>query len=372
MFRDASPLIALNPPALHSGVAVTDVDGDGRFEFVVAGCNGPNRVLRWAGSQLRDCIVPDLADISRDAVGVAAGDIDGDGREELYVLNSNRADRLFDVQPDGRWVDLFSAADDRSFHNRSAGRNVAAIDRRGVGRYGFFIANHGSAMRLFELGRDGSLADLAPSLGLALLGGGRGVLTLPVFSEHPDVFCVNEQGPNFAFRNRRNGTFVECAGELGLTDPQEHARGVTAFDFGDGKRFGLCWGNWDGPHRVMLPRENGTWKDHATPGLAFPSAVRTVIAADFDNDGHDELFFHNMGEANRLFAWLPRERQTLQCSTLVRPSTPMVLAPEQPCATSTMMACWNCSYRAGSRERSRWASISHARRRGTASCVCGR
>src|SRR4029079_13494428 len=36
-------------------------------------------------------------------------------------------------------------------------------------------------------------------------------------------------------------------------------------------------------------------------GLAFPSSVRTVIAADFDNDGYDELFFNNIGEANRLF-----------------------------------------------------------------------
>jgi len=29
--------------------------------------------------------------------------------------------------------------------------------------------------------------------------------------------------------------------------------------------------------------------------------VRTVIAADFDNDGNDELFFNNLGEPNRVF-----------------------------------------------------------------------
>jgi hypothetical protein len=29
--------------------------------------------------------------------------------------------------------------------------------------------------------------------------------------------------------------------------------------------------------------------------------VWTVVAADFDNDGHDELFFNNLGEPNRLF-----------------------------------------------------------------------
>jgi hypothetical protein len=308
MFSDVSTLVAHNPPGLHYGVAVTDLDADGRFEFVVAGFGGPNRVLRWAGGKLRDAAPPDLADIARQAVGLAAGDIDGDGREELYILNTDTfsgpkqfADRLFDPHPDGRWEDLFSLPQNRSVRNLSAGRSVAAIDRRGVGRYGFFVASHGQPMRLYELGRDGVLTDLAAPLGLALVAGGRGVLTLPLFSDHPDIVCANEQGANAVFRNRGDGTFSECAAELGLMDPEEHARGVTALDAGDELGLALCWGNWEGPHRVMVRREGGPWKDHATPGLAFPSAVRTVIAADFDNDGHDELFFNNVGEPNRLF-----------------------------------------------------------------------
>ena len=31
--------------------------------------------------------------------------------------------------------------------------------------------------------------------------------------------------------------------------------------------------------------------------------IRTVIAADFDNDGVEEIFFNNIGQPNRLFAW---------------------------------------------------------------------
>jgi hypothetical protein len=292
---------------LHYGVAVADLAGGGRGDFVVAGFGGPNRVLRWDGGRLRETAPPDLADLARQAVGVAAGDLDGDGREELYVLNTDTfsgpkqlADRLFDPHPDGRWEDLFSRPENRLLRNLSAGRSVAVIDRRGVGRYGFFVANYGRPMRLYELAPDGRLADLAPPLGLAGVAGGRGVLTLPVFSDHPDVLCVNEHGPNFAFRNRGDGTFAECGADAGLDDPDEHGRGVAAFDAGDGG-FGLCWGNWEGPHRVMARTAGGAWRNHATPGLAFPSAVRTVIAADFDNDGHDELFFNNIGEPNRLF-----------------------------------------------------------------------
>ncbi|MDB5308171.1 MAG: hypothetical protein JWO38_2373 [Gemmataceae bacterium] len=309
MFRDVSDQIAHNPPGRYSGVAVADVDGDGRFEFVVAGFAGPNRVLKWAGGQLRDIAPPVLADPDRQAVGVTAADLDGDGAEELYVLNTDTftgpkwfADRLFKRAPDGQWEDLFARPANRPVWNLAAGRAVAAIDRRGGGRYGFFVANCGQPARLYELGPAGLLVDLAPPLELSRAAGAWGVLAAPLFGAHTDLFCANEGGPNFLFRNRGNGTFEECAGGLQLADPDEHGRAAAAVDLDGDGRLDLCWGNWEGPHRLMVRRaDRAAWRDRATPGLAFPSAVRTVIAADFDNDGHDELFFNNAGEPNRLF-----------------------------------------------------------------------
>lgn len=330
MFVEMSRLVAHNPPALHNGVAVADLDGDGQFEFVVAGFGGPNRLLRWSNGQLRDVAPPELADAEALAVGLAAGDFDGDGREELYILNTDSfsgtkrvSDRLFDSQPDRRWVDLFARPENEHLLNRAADRNVSVIDRRGVGRYGFFVANHDEPMRLFERGPDCSLTDLAPPLSLGLTTCGRGALTLPVFGFHPDIICVNEHGPNLVFRNRGDGTFDECAIEMRLDDPGEQGRGIAAFDAGG--EFGLCLGNWEGPHRLMIRRENATWKDHATAGLAFPSAIGTVIAADFDNDGHDELFFNNIGEPNRLFRVLANpDRETRS----IRPVADVLGSPE--------------------------------------------
>jgi len=161
------------------------------------------------------------------------------------------------------------------------------------------VANYARPMRLYELAPDGTLADLARSLDLDATAGGRGILAAPLFADHTDLLCVNEHGPNLLFRNRGDGTFEECAARLRLGDPDEHGRGVAAVDVGGS--LGVCWGNWEGPHRLMVPRPDGTWKDRATAGLAFPSAVRTVIAADFDNDGRDELFFNHIREPNRLF-----------------------------------------------------------------------
>jgi hypothetical protein len=222
MFQDVSGLVAHNPPGLHYGVAVVAPEG-ARLCVAVAGFGGANRLLAWSGGALRDAAPPELADGGRQAVALAGGDFDGDGREELYVLNADTfsgpkrfADRLLKRRPDGGWYDLFEEPINAAVRNLASGRSVAAIDRRGVGRYGFFVANHGRPMRLYERAPGGAVADLAPPLGLARVAGGRGVLALPVFSSSPDIFCANEQGANLAFRNRGDGTFEEVADVLGL------------------------------------------------------------------------------------------------------------------------------------------------------------
>src|ERR1700722_6901230 len=228
MFTDVSGIIAHNPPRLSSGVAVADLDADDRLEFVVAGFGGPNRVLRWLSGQLRDAAPPLVTDNGRYAAGVAAGDIDGDGREELYVVNVNvgigtegTTDRLFKRRLDGSWEDLFAIPEKRSTQNLSTGHSVAAIDRRGTGRYGFIVANHGRPMSLYEIGRDGALVDLALPLGLGFATKCRGIMALPLFSDCPDIICTAEDAPNLVFRNKGDGSFEECAERMNLQDAGE-------------------------------------------------------------------------------------------------------------------------------------------------------
>ena len=188
MFTDRSDLLQPNPAQLNYGVAVTDVDHDGSFELFVAGFSFPNRVYKWTGNGFADVASAVLADPQRRAIGVAAADIDSDGREEIYVLNTDTfagakqfADRLF-VYGDS-WRDLFSLPENAAALNLTAGRSVAAVDRFGAGRYGFIVANYGGPMRLYELDADGYIRDVAPSAGLALTTGGRGLVSLPLVSE---------------------------------------------------------------------------------------------------------------------------------------------------------------------------------------------
>lgn len=308
MFLDFSGRIASNSPGLYYGACVFDYDGDGELEIFVACHNGPNRLLKWLDGALVDVAPTALADAQRQAIGVAAGDFNGDGREELYVLNTDTyagpkefADRLFARRADGRWEDLFQKSENRSVRNLNAGRSVAVLDRRGTGRYSFLVANYGRPMRLYELGPNHKIADLASCLKLTEVTGGRALWTGPLVTTFTDILCLNEHGRNFLYANQGDGNFEECSDEFGLADEEEHGRGIAVFDAnGDGKLDVAC-GNWEGPHRLMVRRIDNTFRNQATPAMAFPSANRNVLAADFDNDGTEELFFNNIGEPNRLF-----------------------------------------------------------------------
>jgi hypothetical protein len=308
MFTDRSDLLRDNPTQLNYGVAVVDVLGNGQFAFFVAGFGFANQALCWDGSGYRDVAGPVLADETRRAIGVAAGDIDGDGREEIYILNTDTfagpkhfADRLFDFH-DGTWHDLFAQPQYRSLANLAAGRSVACIDRSGQGRYGFFVANYGRPMRLYELDSDGQLVDMAPELGMNFTTGGRSLLVGPILSNYQDLFAANEHGSNFFFRNRGDGHFDEIAQSIGLADDEENGRGVAILDADGDGLWDIVLGNWEGRNRLFMQETPGYFRDRAPLGMALPTTVRTVIAADFDNDGYEEILFNNIGEPNRLFA----------------------------------------------------------------------
>jgi hypothetical protein len=327
VFTDRSHLIEQNPPMLGYGICVTDVDGDGRFEFFVAGFGFPNRTLAWEEGRLVDRFDRALSAYERQAIGVAAADIDGDGREEIYVLNTDTfsgakrfGDHLF-ARRDYQWVDLFTLPQNEDVINRLAGRSVCAVDRTGGGLYDFLVANYGGPMRLYEHGDGDDLYDVARRAGVALTAGGRALVSLPLVSPpgQMDIFAANENSPNFLFVSRGDGTFSEQAQPMGIADAGGHGRGVAVLDADGDGYFDVVVGNWQDEHRLWMQVAPGYFEDAATPEMRRPSAVRTVIAADFDNDGYEEIFFNNIGESNRLFGWRDGEWMRLDIGDAAEP-----------------------------------------------------
>jgi ASPIC and UnbV/FG-GAP-like repeat len=69
-----------------------------------------------------------------------------------------------------------------------------------------------------------------------------------------------------------------------------------------------------------LQQEPSKFRDTAPMAMTIPSRIRTVIAADFDNDGYDELFFNNIGQPNRLFGYRSGKWISLDTGDALEPS----------------------------------------------------
>ncbi len=324
MFIDCGERIAGNRPHTGHGVTVTDIDGDGVFEFLVSGTGMANRVLKWDGGRLVDIADSTLADSAALTTCLIAGDIDGDGREEIYACSQEhdpgegQADRLF--APFGaHWHDLFSRPENAEVAENATGQVVACLDRTGRGRYGFAVGSAGDPLALYELDSRGRLINTAEDAGLDVAVDARALVALALVSDRMDLFVHVDGGANCLFRNLGDGSFEEVATRRGLADPRQRGRGLAIVDAGGSGLLDLLCGVWHGSHRLFLQRAGGGFSEEAPAEMSLPSHTNSVIAADFDNDGFPELLFLNHGQPNRLFAMRHEEWTAIDVGDAAEP-----------------------------------------------------
>ena len=303
-FQDISNIIEDNKDRLSYGVSVTDFNKDGKYEFVVTGFGYPNLALKYADGKLINSIKSKLfLDKDRKTIGVAACDIDQDGFEEIYFLNTDTysgekkySDRLLDNERN--IFDYFEIDKNIKNLNLTAGRSVVCVDREGLGKYGIYVANYGGPTRFYEID-DSEVFDLAPALNIDQTTGGRAVVAGHIISNQVDIFAANERGSNFLYKNK-NGTFSDVAGEKRIQDVFQNGRGTSLTDFNYNGQLDIITGNWNGYHRIFV-REKDIFNDKSSLDFRSPTLIRTIISADFDNDGYDEIFMNNIGQPNKLF-----------------------------------------------------------------------
>ena len=305
-FKDISHLIENNIPRLSYGIAVTDIDNDNKFDFIVTGYQYPNLALSFKKKKIKNIINQKMfADQNRRAIGIAACDVDTDGKEEIYILNTDSfsgkkiyADRLLDFDDNRNFKDLFEDSINKQSLNFISGRSVACVDRMGNGKNSIYVSNYGGPARFYSI-QGKKIVDEAPKLNINKITGGRAIVAGHILSDRVDMFVSNERGPNFLYKNLKN-KFVNVAKRYGVEDIHQNGRGTVLADILYRGKLDIISANWQGYHRIYVLRKN-KFLDLLDLSFNRPSKARTIISADFDNDGYDEIFINNIGQSNKLF-----------------------------------------------------------------------
>ena len=304
-FKDITNKIVDNPKRLSYGISVADIDQNGKYEFIVTGFGYPNLALTYENGNLINIANQNIfSDKFRKTIGVAACDVDRDGYEEIYFLNTDTysgakkySDRLIDLV-ESKFLDLFEIKKNKENLNLTAGRSVACVDRKGDGSYGIYVSNYGGPTRFYEI-ENKKIKDKSINLNLNKVTGGRAVVSGHILTDRSDIFAANERGANFLLKNN-NGVFEDLAFNYRVDDVIQNGRGTALSDILYRGRLDIISGNWQGYHRAYVLKDN-QFKDIGNNKFDRPSRIRTIISADFDNDGYDEVFMNNIAEPNKLF-----------------------------------------------------------------------
>jgi len=276
--------------------------------------------------------------------GVAVLDYDRDGKRDLFFVNASRLEpfppdqeptnHLYRNVGDGRFVDVTSSA---GLTRSGWGQGVCAADYDNDGYEDLFVTYYGSNV-LYRNNGDGTFRDATGGAGLPVSGTrwGTGAAFLDYDRDgRLDLFVANyvdfdvkstpqrgekefctwrgvpvfcgprglPGGSNVLYHGKADGTFVDVTRESGIRMPKGYyAFGAVVSDFDNDGLADIYVACDSTPNILYRNQGDGTFKDTAVlSGVAYNAdgnlqAGMGVAAADYDNDGHFDLFKTNFSE----------------------------------------------------------------------------
>jgi hypothetical protein len=293
------------PEITGAGVALFDYDNDGDLDvyFLQGAAIGPATDAplsfpppehHWPGNRLfRNDLVPSgilhFTDVTEAAgvghegygMGVAVADYDADGNLDLYVTNFG-PNVLYHNNGDGTFSDVTgqSGADDKRWST-----SAAFVDYDGDGNLDLFYTSYvnfsiENNRECFEPAGERDYCDPAVYTPLS----GR------------------------LLRNDGKGRFSDVTASAGIDQAFGSGLGVTCADFNGDRLIDIYVANDGNPNQLWINQGGGRFRDMAlASGAALNADGRAeagmgVTAADFDQDGDQDLFMtHLARETNTLY-----------------------------------------------------------------------
>ena len=290
-----------------SGVALADVDGDGRCDIYLCGLDSPNHLYLnrgdWKFMEVASSYGIDCA--GKDSTGAALADLDGDGDPDLIVNTIHSGTLIFRNDGDG-----FKPIQDEAAGMALAkgGMSLAIADIDTDGRLDFYVAHY----------RDTTLMDMPNTHFNFRTAGGKRVIStvdgVPVKgSRYENRFRINERGgieenglPDVLylnlgeFRFERNvvggNRFMTSKGKQMHGGLLEWGLSVMFRDVNrDGKPDIYVCNDFDGLDRLWLNSGKGQFREAPALTLRKTSMFSMGIDfADINRDGLDDFFVVDM------------------------------------------------------------------------------
>jgi hypothetical protein len=271
-------------PGWAFGVVAADYDSDGYQDLYVT-CFDSDRLYRNNRGNGTFSDVTKTAGVSdnRWSTGAAFGDYDRDGRLDLFV--ANYVDFKMDDLPEfgkGRFCKYLGI--------------LVQCGPRGL---------PGAGDSLFHNEGNGIFSDVSTKAGLTDANGlfGMGAVWTDADNDAwPDLFVANDSGPNFLYRNNRNGTFTEMgflAGVAVAEDGNEQASmGVALGDYLHTGGLAIFLTHFSDEYAALYRQDKPLeYSDVSFQSRIAPKTMGFVgwgtSFFDFDNDGWQDLMAVN-------------------------------------------------------------------------------
>ena len=285
---------------LGSGVALGDVDGDGRVDLYLCRLEGDNALYRNLGDWRFEDITArsGVACPGQYSTGCNLADLDGDGDLDLLVNSLGGGTRVFHNDGRGRFTEA-----ELGFLRNTGATSMALADVEGDGDLDVYVT-HYRTDTFHDPPKGGRFVQRRQPDGSTLIEPKDRYLGVPSMNGNLEVLERGE--PDALYINRGGTNVVLVPWNVGLfIDEQSQALSEPPGDWG----LAVMFRDLDGDHRPDLYVCNDFvhWPDRLwlNRGKRFQAAPQTTLrsqplssmsmdAADIDRDGHDDFFVAEM------------------------------------------------------------------------------